>query len=215
MLASLSTDPAARVDLSEKFVCVKVFCNSVAEEEAPRGPAGPFQFQYRSVPAVLIKGPDGVMLEEQFGMPDEAATRSRISQMITGALAKHGPIVPPETLAPILRQLEAIRPLLERRQYERVGRALERIETLKERYVRDHGEDRLPGPVAEIDAIRAAYNAAGEEALAAAESVEAEGRAPAALKEFQKIARTFAGTPAATRASEAAGRLAPRPALPR
>lgn len=79
--------------MTENFVFLNVYCQSVEDEHKPRGPKGPFQFNDRSVPVLVIKDHTGKTLFQQLGWsrsPDPA----RLAEIITTAQRKAGPIKP-------------------------------------------------------------------------------------------------------------------------
>ncbi|MHC4953597.1 MAG: hypothetical protein ACYTGZ_06885 [Planctomycetota bacterium] len=90
--------------LQEKFICLNVYCKSVADEHNPRGPEGPYQFKYKSVPVLLFKRWNGETLVDQFGFtPNVEQGTKRLANFIDRALKKNGPVSPPKALRPLLK----------------------------------------------------------------------------------------------------------------
>lgn len=88
----------------EKFVFLNEYTTSVQAEHDPRGPEGPYRFQDRSVPVLVIKKWDGETLVQQLGFVSDAnAGMRRLSNMIDRAVKKAGAIVPPKNLRPLLK----------------------------------------------------------------------------------------------------------------
>ncbi len=94
--------------LQTKFVFLNEYTTSVAAEEAPRGPEGPYRFQDRSVPVLLLKRWNGETLVQQLGFqPDAEQAKRALAQIIDKALKDHGPVVPPKALRPLLKSQDA------------------------------------------------------------------------------------------------------------
>jgi len=80
-----------------KFVFLNEYTTSVAAEEEPRGPEGPYRFQDRSVPVLVLKRWSGETLAQQLGFqPNPEQAKRALAQIVDKALKDHGPVVPPK-----------------------------------------------------------------------------------------------------------------------
>lgn len=110
--------------LREKFVFLNVYCKSVEDEHDPRGPEGPFQFNDRSVPVVVIKKFDGTTLKQQLGWGGGA---KQLAQIVDKAVRDNGPVAPPKALRPLLKAYEKAQQALERKQIRNAVRELQKV----------------------------------------------------------------------------------------
>jgi hypothetical protein len=91
-----------------KFVFLNEYTTSVKAEEDPRGPEGPYRFQDKSVPVLVLKRWNGETLVQQLGFyADPAQAKRALAQIIDKALKDHGPVVPPKALRPLLKSFDA------------------------------------------------------------------------------------------------------------
>ena len=102
--------------MKKSFVFLNVYCQSVADEHAPRGPDGPYQFNDRSVPVYLIKRWDGETLVQKLGFTSDVSLgQKQISRALEKAAKKNGPISPPKALKPLLKSQRAAKKALEKK----------------------------------------------------------------------------------------------------
>lgn len=111
-------------DLRDKFVFLNVYCKSVKDEHDPRGPEGPYRFQDRSVPVVVIKKFDGTTLKQQLGWGGDAR---QLAQIVDKAVKDNGPVAPPKALRPLLRSWQKAQKALERKQVRNAVRELREL----------------------------------------------------------------------------------------
>jgi hypothetical protein len=91
-----------------KFVFLNEYTTSVAAEEEPRGPEGPYRFQDRSVPVLVLKRWSGETLVQQLGFqPNPEQAKRALAQIVDKALKDHGPVVAPKALRPLLKSFDA------------------------------------------------------------------------------------------------------------
>lgn len=111
-------------DLREKFVFLNVYCRSVKDEHDPRGPEGPYRFQDRSVPVVVIKKFDGTTLKQQLGWGGSAR---QLAQIVDKAVKDNGPVAPPRALRPLLKSWEKAQKSLGRKRIRDAVRELQKV----------------------------------------------------------------------------------------
>jgi hypothetical protein len=122
---------AYRKIFQTKFVFLNEYTTSVAGEEQPRGPEGPYRFQDRSVPVLVLKRWSGETLVQQLGFqPDAAQAKRALAQIVDKALKDHGPVVPPKALRPLLKSFEAGRAHLEKKRVAAAIREFRSVERL-------------------------------------------------------------------------------------
>lgn len=114
-----------RDHLKSKFVCLNVHVGSEPDETAPRGPEGPYRFQEKSVPVLVIKRWDGKTLVSQCGFTtDGEAGAESVAGMIEEAVEANGPIIEPKRLLALERSWEKVEKELEK---QRFGQAYEQL----------------------------------------------------------------------------------------
>jgi len=114
--------------MAEKFVFLNVYCRSVQDEHAPRGPEGPYRFQDRSVPVLVIKRWDGKTLKQQLGfLNDPKLGRKTLARVIDQAVKDNGPVAPPKALRPLLKQAEQAEKALSRQRIKAAVRVYQKI----------------------------------------------------------------------------------------
>ena len=95
--------------LAKSFVFLNVYCHSVKEEHDPRGPEGPYRFQDKSVPVLLIKRWNGETIIQQLGFnPQPEPAKRTLARLVERALKKHGPVLPPKALRPLMKGYEGV-----------------------------------------------------------------------------------------------------------
>ena len=89
--------------IRDNFVCLNVYPSTGADETGLRGPKGPFQFQDKSLPVLVIKRWDGTTLVQQLGMirADEAGGKRWIADFIDDSVSKNGTVIPPRFVIPL------------------------------------------------------------------------------------------------------------------
>ena len=210
-LALMEAEPDLSEALRRDYVCVKLFCHNVQEEEAPRGPAGPFQFQYASVPVLLIKSCEGKTLADQFGAPGDAqAVLQTLRQMLQTAARKNGPVTPPKQFAALRKELAAAHKASDRKEPAEAGRAYARLLKQLQPFESRQGDD-TPEVVAEARAWIGAYEGAARDLLAEAKALEEGGDAAGAAKLYRRAADGYEALPdVAQAAREGLARLTPK-----
>lgn len=82
--------------LKDRFVVLRVGIGSEDEAFGPRGPEGPFRFEARDVPNLIIKRWDGLTLVNQRSFyPDSQEALRLLASLIDEALARHAANPPP------------------------------------------------------------------------------------------------------------------------
>jgi hypothetical protein len=183
-----------------KFVFLNEYTTSVKAEEDPRGPEGPYRFQDRSVPVVVLKRWDGETLVQQLGFqPDPEQAKRALAQIVDKALKDHGPVVPPKALRPLLKSFEAGKAHLEKRRVAAAIREFQKVEKL--------ASDPKKFPETPDVAKSAADELAklAEEGLKLVEDAKA---APDPAKAIREVQREYGALPAvAEKAKEALAAL--------
>ncbi len=216
-LAALDEDADLGPLVIQNFVCVKVYCHSVQEEEAPRGPAGPFQFQYRSVPALLVKDAQGKTLEDQFGMPgDHSGVMQILQRLVKSSLKKNGPVTAPKIFEALRKDLTAGRKSMDRKEPGEAGRAYGRLlKQLKPfEAATEGGESEPPTLVVETREWVAAYEKAAADALTEAKALEDAGDLPVARAKYGRVAQSFQAVQETAKAAKEALSRLNKPAKP-
>lgn len=114
-----------------KFIFLNEYTTSVKAEEDPRGPEGPYRFQDRSVPVLVLKRWDGETLVQQLGFqPNPEQAKRALSQLVDKALKDHGPVVPPKALRPLLKSFDKGKEHLEKKRVSAAIREFQNVEKL-------------------------------------------------------------------------------------
>jgi hypothetical protein len=171
-----------------KFIFLNEYTTSVKAEEDPRGPEGPYRFQDRSVPVLVLKRWSGETLVQQLGFqPDPDQAKRALSQIIDKALKDHGPVVPPKALRPLLKSFEKGKEHLEKKRVSAAIREFRNVEKL--------GADTKKFPETPDVALQATeeLNRLTEEGLKLVEEAKASDDPEKALRE---ILREYGALPA-------------------
>ncbi|MFK7743131.1 MAG: hypothetical protein AB8H80_22645 [Planctomycetota bacterium] len=110
--------------LRKKFVFLNAYCASGAEEHEPRGPDGPFQFNDRSVPVLVIKKCDGTTFEQQLGW---AGGAERLAPVVEKAIKANGPIAAPKALRPLQKSFDKAQAALAKKRVRDAVRELQKV----------------------------------------------------------------------------------------
>jgi hypothetical protein len=114
--------------MAKSFVFLNVYCKSVKDEHAPRGPEGPYRFKDRSVPVLVIKRWDGKTLKQQLGFyNDPKLGQKTLARIIDKAVKDNGPVAPPKALRPLLEQAEKAKKALSRQRIKAAVRAYQKV----------------------------------------------------------------------------------------
>lgn len=117
--------------LQTSFVFLNEYTTSVAAEEEPRGPEGPYRFQDRSVPVLVLKRWSGETLVQQLGFqPNPEQAKRALAQIVDKALKDHGPVVPPKALRPLLKSFDAGKAHLSKKRVAAAIREFKNVERL-------------------------------------------------------------------------------------
>ena len=88
----------------KSFIFLNEYTTSVQAEHDPRGPEGPYQFKDRSVPVLVFKRWNGETIVQQLGFnPQPEQAKRALAQIVDRVLKKHGPVVAPKALRPLLK----------------------------------------------------------------------------------------------------------------
>jgi hypothetical protein len=172
----------------QSFVFLNEYTTSVQAEHDPRGPEGPYRFTDRSVPVLVIKRWDGETIVQQLGfIADPAQARRSLAQIVDRAVKKHGPVIPPKALRPLIKSLEKGEAALNKRRTSEAIREFSRVV--------DKGSDtgKFPEPpsmVATAQAHLDALRAEAEKAVAEAEAI-AEENPKAARRQLVRTLREY------------------------
>lgn len=147
---------------AESFVFLNEYTTSVQAEHDPRGPEGPYRFQDRSVPVLVFKRWNGETIVQQLGFqPDPEQAKRSLAQIVDRVLKKHGPVVAPKKLRPLLKSWDKAQGYLEKKRLTPAIRELEKI-------VKAGGDEKkFPEPPLVLEQAREALARIGKDADAA------------------------------------------------
>ncbi|MFQ5845016.1 MAG: hypothetical protein ACE5JG_08515, partial [Planctomycetota bacterium] len=178
--------------LKKSFVFLNEYTTSVQAEHDPRGPEGPYRFQDRSVPVVVVKKWNGETILQQLGFNADATQAKRsLARIVERAVKKHGPIAPPKEIRKLLKSYDKGRAHLSK---ERTAAAIREFQAVLEQAQRKKKVFGAEVPTVVRDAterlkeIRERGTEALEEAAARAAQDAAAGR-----KEYRKLLRRYGG----------------------
>jgi len=171
----------------ENFVFLNVYTKSVAEEHDPRGPEGPYRFVDKSVPVLVFKRWNGETILQQLGFqPNPEHAKRSLAQIVDRVLKKHGPVIPPKALRPLLKRWEKAEKYLEKERTAPAIRELLKIVAM------GADEKKFPEPPEVLAKARAALKnleEAADEAIAKAKALEPEE----AKKALRRIEMDYRG----------------------
>jgi len=165
-----------------KFVFLNEYTTSVAAEEEPRGPEGPYRFQDRSVPVLVLKRWSGETLAQQLGFqPNPEQAKRALAQIVDKALKDHGPVVPPKALRPLMKSFDAAKAHLSKRRVAAAIREFRTVERL--------GADTKKFPEPPDIAARASEELAklSEEGLGLVAEAKSQADLKAVLREYGEL----------------------------
>ena len=172
------------------------YTTSVAAEEEPRGPEGPYRFQDRSVPVLVLKRWSGETLVQQLGFqPNPEQAKRALAQIVDKALKDHGPVVPPKALRPLTKSFDAGKAHLSKKRVAAAIREFRNVERL--------GADTKKFPEPPDVAARASEELAklSEEGLGLVAEAKSQADLKAILREYGELQAV------AEKANEAAATL--------
>ncbi len=179
--------------MKEKFVFLNVYCRSVADEHKPRGPEGPYQFNDKSVPVVVIKKWDGETLHQKLGFSsDQDAGNRDLKRALDQALKKNGPITAPKALRPLIKKIATADKHLKSKRPSHAFKELQKVI--------DAGNDKKKFPkgpptlAKKAAAKQEAIVKQGEEEIAKAEALATENPKKSAGT-LKKLLRLYRGIP--------------------
>lgn len=207
LLDGLGDVPDLGPVVAEHFVCVEVGCETPDDLFMPKGPEGPFRFQYRALPEILIKDASGATQGEQSGVTDEdAVALEQIRQLVLEAVKHHGPVLSPDLEKRLKKDLAEARKRMDKGIYDHAGELLAELRKATESF---QGEE-VPRAVTDVRESLAWFQHLADMAMEEAKGLEDGGDAAKAAKRYAQIARDFAALPETAKAAkEAAVRLKP------
>lgn len=177
--------------MKESFVFLNVYCQSVEDEHKPRGPEGPYQFNDKSVPVLVLKKWDGETIVQNLGFyADPKVGKPQLERHVEKALKENGPIVPPKTLRPLMKDFAAGEKSLEK---ARVGSAWKAFAKVVKA-----GKDGKKFPDGPPDIAKRAQKhldailKQADEAIAAVDDLDDDADRK---KGYRKLLRTYNGVP--------------------